>query len=198
MKTLVIAEKPSVGRDIARVLGCKRQADGALEGGQYIVTWGLGHLVELAGPLLRVGDDLAGLLLGGVEHLAVGDLGAGLQLRLAHHAVHIPLGVLHELLPGGQQLLGPLDLHRQLGPQLIQQIQHLIPVHHAHAGLERRGLGLLDPLIEHVDEPVDVTACHGTHSPFLPSSSGSAGSLPPGGRAPGAGGTGSSPAPWRS
>ena len=50
MKTLVIAEKPSVGRDIARVLGCKRQADGALEGGQYIVTWGLGHLVELADP----------------------------------------------------------------------------------------------------------------------------------------------------
>ena len=50
MKTLVIAEKPSVGRDIARVLGCKRQADGALEGGQYIVTWGLGHLVELAAP----------------------------------------------------------------------------------------------------------------------------------------------------
>ena len=50
MKTLVIAEKPSVGRDIARVLGCKRQVDGALEGGQYIVTWGLGHLVELADP----------------------------------------------------------------------------------------------------------------------------------------------------
>ena len=50
MKTLVIAEKPSVGRDIARVLGCKRQADGALEGSQYIVTWGLGHLVELADP----------------------------------------------------------------------------------------------------------------------------------------------------
>ena len=39
-----------MGRDIARVLGCKRQADGALEGGQYIVTWGLGHLVELADP----------------------------------------------------------------------------------------------------------------------------------------------------
>ena len=50
MKTLVIAEKPSVGRDIARVLGCKKASDGALEGEKYIVTWGLGHLVELADP----------------------------------------------------------------------------------------------------------------------------------------------------
>lgn len=50
MKTLVIAEKPSVGRDIARVLGCRKQADGVLEGEKYIVTWGLGHLVELADP----------------------------------------------------------------------------------------------------------------------------------------------------
>ena len=50
MKTLVLAEKPSVGRDIARVLGCSRQTDGALEGKDYVVTWGLGHLVELADP----------------------------------------------------------------------------------------------------------------------------------------------------
>ena len=50
MKTLVIAEKTSVGRDIARVLGCKKASDGALEGEKYIVTWGLGHLVELADP----------------------------------------------------------------------------------------------------------------------------------------------------
>lgn len=50
MKTLVLAEKPSVGRDIARVLGCARQIDGAIEGTDYVVTWGLGHLVELADP----------------------------------------------------------------------------------------------------------------------------------------------------
>lgn len=49
-KTLVIAEKPSVGRDIARVLKCPKKLEGALEGGQYIVTWGLGHLVTLADP----------------------------------------------------------------------------------------------------------------------------------------------------
>lgn len=50
MKTLVIAEKPSVGRDIARVLKCGRNNQGALEGEQYVVTWALGHLVTLADP----------------------------------------------------------------------------------------------------------------------------------------------------
>ena len=50
MKSLVIAEKPSVGKDIARVLGCRKSADGCLEGDKYIVTWAFGHLVELAAP----------------------------------------------------------------------------------------------------------------------------------------------------
>ena len=49
-KTLVIAEKPSVGRDIARVLGCKQNIQGAIEGSRYVVSWGLGHLIELAAP----------------------------------------------------------------------------------------------------------------------------------------------------
>lgn len=50
MKTLVIAEKPSVGRDIARVLKCSKNNQGALEGDKYVVTWALGHLVTLADP----------------------------------------------------------------------------------------------------------------------------------------------------
>lgn len=50
MKSLVIAEKPSVGRDIARVLGCKQGGNGFLEGKDYVVTWALGHLVEFADP----------------------------------------------------------------------------------------------------------------------------------------------------
>lgn len=50
MKSLVIAEKPSVARDIARVLHCGKNLNGAFEGGNYIVTWGLGHLVTLADP----------------------------------------------------------------------------------------------------------------------------------------------------
>lgn len=49
-KTLVLAEKPSVGREIARVLGCKIKKDGCFEGDKYIVTWALGHLVTLADP----------------------------------------------------------------------------------------------------------------------------------------------------
>ena len=50
MKSLVIAEKPSVGRDIARVLGCHKSGNGFLEGESYVVTWALGHLVELCAP----------------------------------------------------------------------------------------------------------------------------------------------------
>lgn len=50
MKSLVIAEKPSVARDIARVLKCNKNIPGAIEGNQYVVTWALGHLVTLADP----------------------------------------------------------------------------------------------------------------------------------------------------
>ncbi len=50
MKTLVIAEKPSVGKDIGRVLGCKNGKNGFLECGKYVVTWAMGHLVTLADP----------------------------------------------------------------------------------------------------------------------------------------------------
>ncbi|WP_449536565.1 DNA topoisomerase III [Ferdinandcohnia sp. Marseille-Q9671] len=50
MKSLVLAEKPSVGRDIARVLNCNKKGNGFFEGDKYIVTWALGHLVTLADP----------------------------------------------------------------------------------------------------------------------------------------------------
>ncbi len=49
-KILVLAEKPSVGRDIARVLNCNKKGNGFLEGEKYVVTWALGHLVTLAEP----------------------------------------------------------------------------------------------------------------------------------------------------
>ena len=45
MKALVIAEKPSVARDIARVLHCGQKGNSFLEGKEYVVTWALGHLV---------------------------------------------------------------------------------------------------------------------------------------------------------
>ena len=49
-KSLVLAEKPSVARDIARVLQCRQKGNGFLEGDRWIVTWALGHLVTLADP----------------------------------------------------------------------------------------------------------------------------------------------------
>ena len=42
MKTLVIAEKPSVGRDIGRVLSCSPKGNGYMEGTKYVVTWASG------------------------------------------------------------------------------------------------------------------------------------------------------------
>jgi DNA topoisomerase III len=49
-KTLVLAEKPSVAREIARVLNCNQKGNGCISGAKYIVTWALGHLVTLADP----------------------------------------------------------------------------------------------------------------------------------------------------
>lgn len=50
MKTLVLAEKPSVAREIARVMGCNNKQKSYIEGPKYVVTWALGHLVGLAEP----------------------------------------------------------------------------------------------------------------------------------------------------
>lgn len=46
----IIAEKPSVGQDIARVIGATEKKDGYMAGNGYLVTWALGHLVSLAMP----------------------------------------------------------------------------------------------------------------------------------------------------
>ena len=47
---LVIAEKPSVAQSIAKVLGANNRKDGYLEGNGYLISWCIGHLVELAMP----------------------------------------------------------------------------------------------------------------------------------------------------
>ena len=49
-KILVLAEKPSVGKDLAKVLNCNQGSNGCMMGNKYIVTWALGHLVTLADP----------------------------------------------------------------------------------------------------------------------------------------------------
>ena len=47
---LVIAEKPSVAQSLARVIGADKRQDGYLEGGGHLVSWCVGHLVELSAP----------------------------------------------------------------------------------------------------------------------------------------------------
>ena len=49
-RILIVAEKPSVARDIARVVGCNKKNEGFLESDKYIVSWALGHLVALCEP----------------------------------------------------------------------------------------------------------------------------------------------------
>ncbi len=50
MTTCIIAEKPSVARDIARIVGAKIKQEGYMEGSDYVVTWAMGHLIALAMP----------------------------------------------------------------------------------------------------------------------------------------------------
>ncbi len=49
-KILVIAEKPSAGADMAKVLGCQERKKGYIEGENYVVTWAVGHLIGLKMP----------------------------------------------------------------------------------------------------------------------------------------------------
>ncbi len=51
-KTLVLTEKPSVGREVAKILNCNQKGNGCFVGPRYIVVWALGHLVTLADPEL--------------------------------------------------------------------------------------------------------------------------------------------------
>ena len=50
MSKLVVAEKPSVAQSLARVIGATKRQDGYLEGNGYLVSWCVGHLVELSAP----------------------------------------------------------------------------------------------------------------------------------------------------
>ena len=50
MKKLILAEKPSVAQDIAKVLGVKGRKDGYIEDKRYIISWCIGHLVNIAEP----------------------------------------------------------------------------------------------------------------------------------------------------
>ena len=50
LKSLIIAEKPSVAADIARVLGVRQRRNGYIEGDPYVITWAVGHLINLKEP----------------------------------------------------------------------------------------------------------------------------------------------------
>lgn len=52
MKTLILTEKPSVAREIAKVIGSPKTKEGFIEVNHYAITWAVGHIVSLAAPEL--------------------------------------------------------------------------------------------------------------------------------------------------
>ena len=91
---LVLAEKPSVAQSIAKVLGAAKREDGYLEGNGYVVSWCVGHLVELAQPEVYDAKyskwayaDLPKGDLGGADHVN--------DQRLAPHGLHKPARLEH-------------------------------------------------------------------------------------------------------
>lgn len=91
-KVFVIAEKPSVARDIAKVLGASEKADGCLIGTQYVVSWAIGHLVTLAEPeayddvYRKWSFDTLPILPEKMKLQAISKTRA--QLRILHHWMH--------------------------------------------------------------------------------------------------------------
>ena len=131
---LVLAEKPSVAQSIAKVLGAAKREDGYLEGNGYVVSWCVGHLVELAQPevydakyskwayhlkILQCLPDGFFLLRRALELLGVLSLrlvvvlpllDAALALDLCNIEVaHVQTGVLLDVLP--DLFIGSLVLH---------------------------------------------------------------------------------------
>ena len=140
----------------------------------------------------EIADDVGALLPCLLDDLALGDDGFGVQLGLTHHFFHFFFGAGHIVVAGGDQFLGLFQLQRQLGADLVQDIQCFVPVDGAFFGVESNAFGLVDHVIQHVDQTLYVLFFHVSGHILS--------SIPP---QPvrvhifqGAGDTGSSPAPW--
>ena len=134
--------------------------DGLLRAAQGVLGVGVGHAVQLTAALLGPVDDVGALLPRLLDDLALGDDGLGVQLGLAHHLLHFLLGACHIVVAGGDELLGLFQLQGQLRAHLVQDIQGLVPVDGAFFGAEGGALGLVDHVIEHVDQSLYVLFLH--------------------------------------
>ena len=159
-------------------------------------------MIQLAGALLGAADDLAALLAGQLDGLALGDDDLGVQLRLTQHLLHFLFGTGHILTAGGDQLPGLFQLQRELGADLIQQIQRLIAVDDAFVGAEGGALGLVDHAVEHIQQSLHILFFHipGSFLSFWQDVSPAFFPIPrrwaPADTFPAAGRSGSSPGPW--
>ena len=161
-------------------------------------------MIQLLAAILGAADDLAALLARQLQRLALGYDGAGVQLRLTEHALRLLLGAGHIFAAGGDQLLRLLQLQGQLGADLVQQIQCLVPDDDTFVRAEGHAFCLVDHAIEHIQKALYIFLFHGAVRSFLFVGGGrltpAAASIPrrpaPVHTFPVAGGSGSSPAPW--
>ena len=129
-------------------------------------------MVQLLAAFLGPANDLGTLAAGLLQGLALGDDDLGVQLRLTQHLLHFLLGGGHILLPRPHQLLRLLDLQRQLGPDIVQQIQRLITADDALIRAEGRTLGLVDHAVKHIQQPLHILLFHKVYLPFSSSATG--------------------------
>ena len=117
-------------------------------------------MVQLTGALLGAADDLTALLTSQLDGLTLGDDDLGIQLRLTQHLFHFFLGAGHILAAGGDEFPCLFQLQRELGADLVQQIQRLVAADDAFVGAEGGALGLVDHGIQHVDQSLYVLFLH--------------------------------------
>ena len=161
-------------------------------------------MIQLLAAVLGPADDLAALLACQLQCLTLGHDGAGIQLRLTQYLLRLLLGPGHIFAAGGDQLLGLFQLQRQLGPDLIQQIQRLVPDDDTFVRAEGHAFCLVDHAVEHIQQALYIFLFHSAVRSFLFVGAGrlnpAAASIPrrpaPVHTFPMAGGSGSSPAPW--
>ena len=101
------------------------------------------------------------LFAGDTEHLGLGDLVLRVLLGLLHHALDVALGGLDIVLLCADELLRAGKFHRQLGADLVEQIERLVAVQNALVARQRRVLRAVDHLVKHIQKMLHIIVRHG-------------------------------------
>ena len=127
-------------------------ADGLLGAAEGVLAVLVGGPAQLPAAVLGHLDHLVGLLFGLGGELVLGQHLPGLLLGLLADELPLPLGGGDVVRPGGQELLGLPQLHGELGLDLIQQVQGLVPLDDALVAAQGHALRLVDHGKEHIHQ----------------------------------------------